>query len=166
MEKKAVIAIFLLFILALVVVVVYVVVNWSKAQVALYIDPQTISRPIGQDFTISINISDIADLYGWQLRLRWNATVLSAVNATEGSFLRKGGDTLFVSKINNTAGHIIIDCTLLGDQPGVSGKGQLATIQFQVKERGACSLDLYDSILLNSSEQTITHTVRDGQFST
>lgn len=164
MGKKAFIAIFLLFILAL--AVVYVVVNWPKAQVALYIDPQTISRPIGQDFTININVSDIADLYGWQLRLRWNATVLSAVNVTEGSFLKQSGSTFFTFRINNTAGYIVIDCTLLGNQPGVSGKGQLVTIQFQVKERGACSLDLYDSILLNSSEQTIAHTIRDGQFST
>jgi len=164
MEKKAFIAVLLLFILGL--VVVYVVVNWPKAQVMLYIDPQTISRPIDQDFTISINVSDITDLYGWQLRLRWNATVLSAVNVIEGSFLKQGGSTFFTFKTNNTAGYIVMDCTLLGDQPGVSGKGHLATIQFHVKEGGACSLDLYDSILLNSSEQTITHLVKDGQFST
>lgn len=84
----------------------------------------------------------------------------------ESGVLKQSGSTLFVSKIDNTAGYIIIDCTLLGDMPGVSGNGQLATIQFHVKETGNCNLDLYDSMLLNSSEQTITHTVRDGYFST
>ena len=164
MGKKIFIIIFLFVILILVVAVA--VVNWPKFQATLYVDPQTISQPVGQDFTIGINVSNIGDLFGWQLRLKWNATVLDAINITEGSFLKQGVETLFVSKTNNTAGYIIIDCTLLGELSGVSGSGQLATIKFHVKTGGACYLDLYDTILLSSSEQTITYTVRDGYFST
>ena len=163
MNKKAIIAVISLIAVVIIVFLAYMLLNKPAS---LYIDPQTISRPVGQDFTIGINVSNIGDLVGWQLRLRWNATVLDAINITEGSFLKQGGETLFVSKINNTAGYIVIDCTFLGELPGVSGSGQLATIKFHVKAEGACYLDLYDTILLNSSEQTITHSVRDGYFST
>jgi len=163
LSKKVFIIIFLLVILILVAIVV---VKWPKVQTTLYVDPQTISRSVGQDFTIGINVSNTGDLYGWQLRLKWNATVLDAINATEVSFLRKSGETVFVSKINNTAGYIVMVCALVGEVSGVSGSGQVATIKFHVKAEGACYLDLYDTILLSSSEQTMTHTVRDCYFST
>jgi hypothetical protein len=51
---------------------------------------------------------------------------------------------------------MIVDCTLLGNIPGVSGDGTLGTITFYVKKVGECPLDLHDVILLNSLEQPIS----------
>lgn len=97
--------------------------------------------------------------------MRWNSTLLDAVNVVEGSFLKQGGNTLFITPtINNTEGYMIVDCTLLGDIPGVSGNGTLATVEFHVKTEGECTLDLYDTTLVSSFEQPITHTVTDGHF--
>jgi len=169
MKKKIILIISLLAILTVAVTLVYMITKTPTSPTVLYVDPKTIGRTLGQDFIININISNVTDLYGWRFKLRWNATILDVVNVTEGAFLKNGGETYLVPpKINNTAGYIALDCTLLEDIPGIDGNGALATIQFHVKESGSCDLDLYDTLLLNSSlePQPIAHTVSDGHFST
>jgi len=145
----------------------YVVTMKPATSTALYVSPQTVQGTVGQNFTVDINVSNAADLYAWQLKLSWNATMLDAVNVTEGVFLNNGGNNTFFSPLlNNTAGYFLADCTLLGDTSGVSGQGVLVTIQFYVKASGACGLSLDNTVLINTSVQTITHTVTSGHFST
>lgn len=157
---------------AIVVVVVLVLIfaflfmNRSASITELFVDPKSNEGAIGQDFLVNISISQVTDLYGWQSKLKWNVAILEAKNATEGPFLRNSGSTLFVPTINDTAGLILIDCTLYEALTGVNGSGVLATVQFHVKQSGHCNLDLYDTLLSDSNEQTITHSVTGGSFST
>jgi hypothetical protein len=141
-------------------------INTSSSTATIYVDPQESIGTIAQNFTISICISDVADLYGWEFKLGWNATILDSVEVSEGSFLKSGGSTFFTYKTNNTLGYMIVDCTLLAQVPGVSGSGVLATIKFHVKSIGECILDLYDTILVNSVEQAIEHISIDGYYYT
>jgi hypothetical protein len=85
------------------------------------------------------------------------------VNVTEGSFLRSRGNTFFY-QANDTVGYIILDCTLLGNMSRLSGNGALVTIQFYVKGSRFCDLDLYDTVLIDSTEQMMIHTVVKSQF--
>jgi len=127
--------------------------------------PSSVTASTGQNFSINVTVSNVLDLFGWEFKLGWNATLLDAVNAVEGPFLKTGGDTFFSYKINATAGYIIADCTLLGSIPGVSGNGTLAKVTFYVKNAGECLLDLYNVTLLNSFEQLIPCQTTDGYFS-
>ncbi len=165
MKKRTVIMISLLAVLTLVVAFIIFYINTIRPTTELYTDPQTISGTVGQDFAIDLRISNVANLYGWQLKLRWNTTILNLVNATEGAFLKSRGGTFFDLATNETD-HVVLYCTLLGDLLGVNGSGVLATVWFQAKEKGRSELHFYDTVLVNSSEETITHTVRDGRFST
>jgi hypothetical protein len=131
---------------------------------ALFIDPQTIQAAKGQNFTIKVNISNVIDLYAWSFRLGWNTTILEVVKITEDNFLKKRGETFFISKTNTTVGYIQADCTLLGNLPGVNGSGALATIQFYVRNTGSCDLNLYEIMLINSAEQTINHKTAKSRF--
>ena len=63
-----------------------------------------------------------------------------------------------------TEGYFTADCTLLGNESTTIRNGVLATVQFHVKEGGQCTLGVYDAILADSQEQTITHTHVDGTF--
>ncbi|MDH5770868.1 MAG: dockerin type I domain-containing protein, partial [Candidatus Bathyarchaeota archaeon] len=128
------------------------------------VDPSISSAEVGKTFMIDIRISDVIDLYGWEFRLRWNSSLSDALSVTEGGFLKGGGSTFFVNDINNTLGSMLVDCTLVGNVPGVSGNGILATVEFSVKRQGGCVLDLYDTKLVNSLEEAITHTTVDGDF--
>jgi hypothetical protein len=126
------------------------------------VTPSTVTAKIGQSFMINITIADIVDLYGWEFKLKWNSSFLDAVYVVEGPFLRTSGDTFFTYKINNTAGYMLVDCTLLGNVLGVNGDGTLATVTFNVESSGECSLDLYDTMLVSSYETLISHQAIDG----
>ena len=136
--------------------------NFASSTTTLFLDPQTVTTSIGKYFTVNVEISAVVDLYGWEFKLSWNNTLLEALNVTEGNFLNKQGKSFFVSKISNIYGQMLVDCTLMGDVPGVSGDGLLATANFIVKDFGESLLDLYDTNLVNSLEQAITHTTTDG----
>jgi len=163
MNKKVLLFIALLAVLTITLAYV-IITRRSTSPTMLYVNPQIIQGTIGQEFTINISISNVPDLYGWSFKLRWNTTILEAVKVTESTFLRNGGDTFFVPRINNSAGYATVDCTLLGNIPGVSGNDILATIQFRVKEGGTSDLILYDTMLIDSTEQLIVHTVINGHF--
>jgi hypothetical protein len=147
------------------ILLAYLVFNtMMNKPTTLYIDPPTIKRAVGQDFIINVSISNVADLYGWEFKLSWNATILDIVNTTEGTFLRSRGSTFF-HQITNATGYLRLDCNLMDNVSGVSGNGVLATIQFRVRGSGECDLRLYETILLSSSEKSIEHTVKSGKFS-
>ena len=162
MNKKITIAVSLL--CTLIIVLTFVIMWNMSSPTALIIDPQTIQAAKGQNFTIKINVSNVVDLYGWRFKLGWNRTILEVVEITEDSFLRNRGETFFISKANNTAGYIQVDCTLLGNLPGVNGSGTLATIRFFVKNTGSCDLSPNDTMLINSAEQTINHKTAKSGF--
>jgi len=167
MMNKKIVAIAVSLIVIIATVVVYVIMNRpiSSATAVLRVDPSTASASIGQNFTINLSISNVVDLFGYQIKLRWNPMMLDAINAAEKPFLKSGGSTWFVPKINNTVGYALVDCTLLSNVAGVNGSGILATVQFHVKTSGSCDLALYDTALLNSTENLIPHAVTSGRFS-
>jgi len=128
----------------------------------VFVNPPTVSAIVGMNFTVDVNISNVVDLYGWEIKLGWNNTLLDALKSIEGDFLKNGGETFFYSKINNTEGYVLIDCTLLGKVSGVNSSGMLTTIEFHIEKDGECTLDLYDTKLIDSSEHIINHTATDG----
>lgn len=133
---------------------------------AVSVNPANSYAVIGQNITVNIDVSNVTDLYGWEFKLGWNNTILELLNVTEGPFLKSNGATFFTSKLNSTDPHIIVDCTRLVSLPEANGNGALATITFQVLQLGDCDLNLYDTTLVNSFEQTLDHTTSGGQFET
>ena len=161
MKKKIIVVLVLIVILA--TVLAYAVIN-MPVSAAVFVDPEKVDTSVGQTFIVNVSVSAVSDLYGWQLRLGWNSTILNMLTASEGTFLKKGGQTLFNSIINETAGYMVLDCTLIGSIRGVNGSGILATVQFQVKTDGQCDLNLHETDLIASTEQSITHAARSGHF--
>ena len=133
---------------------------------AVFVNPATSHALVGQNITVNIDVSNVTDLYGWEFKLGWNNTILNLLNVTEGTFLRNNGATFFTSKTNSTDPHIIVDCTRLVSLPEANGNGTLATITFQILQPGDCDLNLYDTTLVNSFEQTLDHTTSGGHFET
>jgi len=102
------------------------------------ISPPSVSEPYTV-FDVNITISDVTNLYAWQIVLWFQNDVLHAVNATEGPFLKQVGDTYFgfqpeniVNDYNETHGYIFVGCSGLWDPAlgGANGTGGLCTIKF------------------------------------
>jgi hypothetical protein len=165
MNKKLIVGISSAVIFVLIIVFIFLFYFKMENKATLYITPQNVKGAVGQLITVNISISNVGDLYGWQIRLEWNPQILDFSSVSEGDFLKKHGQTFFSQVVNET-GYLILDCTLVGDSPGVSGSGTLATVEFYVKEAGTSQLRLSETVLVNSSEDLIPHTTKNGQFTT
>jgi hypothetical protein len=119
---------------------------------------------VGQSFSVNIDISNVVDLYGWEFKLGWNSSLLGLVGVGEGPFLKSGGNTFFTYYLNTTGEHVVVDCTLEGAIPGISGNGTLATVTLNTTSAGECPLNLYDVSLISSAEQQIPSQAFGGNF--
>lgn len=134
--------------------------------VSISVMPHRNTARFNASFTIDIEISNATDLYSWQLNLTWRADVLAATNATEGPFLKSGGATAFNATIDNAAGAIFANSTLLGAGSGVNGTGIVANVTFLVKAfSDRTVLDLVYTKLLDSKKVQIIHISVGGVFS-
>jgi len=136
--------------------------------------PEEANIGVGYNFTINVTIANVTDLFSWQVALYYRNDILEATEATEGPFLKTGGDTLFVTSpsetggvwndYNATHGRIFLGCTILGDLPGVNGSGVLATIKFKATALGCCilKLDRKETIVIDSDQNSMLPEVRDG----
>jgi hypothetical protein len=168
MNRKALIIIVCL-VAILIVAVAYVILSSSSSTV-LFVEPKAFQETVGQSFAVNVSVSNVADLYGWQLELTWNSSLLNVTSVTEGPMLRSSGNsTIFQPAVNSTEGNLSAVCTRVlsfgSSIIGVSGDGTLMTVQFEVIGNGTCNLTLYNTQLLDSKIRDITHTVQDGQFS-
>lgn len=128
------------------------------------VTPPSVTASVGQDFSVDINISNVTDLYGWEFYLSWNSSLLDWVSVSEGPFLKSGGDTFFKYFLNTTDEHVVVDCTLEGQIPGVSGNGTLITVMLNATNVGECPLNLYNVDLRDSSDASIPCQAVGGNF--
>jgi len=129
---------------------------WQKLNTPtmLFVSPENVQAKVGQTFTVYINVSNVKDLYGWEAKLEWNASMLTLLNATEGPFLRSHGNTTFFYPISGD-GSVRLECCLQGVVSGVDGDGVLASLEFIVLQLGRSEIQLSDPKLLNSQEKEI-----------
>ncbi len=111
--------------------------NYGKDYLSLINDPVFISPPEknitrNQIFSIYINISTPSNVYAFDFTLRFNSSLLEAMNITEGDFLSKDGRSVFsVIRINSTLGEINFASTRIGTNLDVTGEGTLAKLTFK-----------------------------------
>lgn len=108
------------------------------------IEPQTSAWLPDTIFNITVVVTDVSELYGWQFNVTFNPAVLEALNFTEGPFLKQAGDTYELPvTINNTGGWVFAGRSLFPyPEHGASGSGILAYLTFKAKAEGASTLHL------------------------
>ena len=131
---------------------------------------------IGDKFLVHINVTDVTDLFTWQLNLTWNPAVLNFTKkVTYGDFLFRTDSPDKTSRIvpiaggDNVTGYGWVAETVLGDYDGVTGSGRLVSLEFQVVGYGATDLAIstvgdLPTTLLNSAGTPIAFTSFDGYF--
>ena len=136
----------------------------SAASTTLAVSPPDSYVTIGKTLNVTVNVADVVNLTSWQFTLYFSNSILNCTNAFEGPFLKtSGGSTYFNKQINNTAGSVLIYCSLLGNY-AASGSGVLTTISFNASSIGDTTLHLNQTKLGDEKipPQPIIHTTIDG----
>ena len=143
----------------------------APAATTVYVDPPEGTAPIGDTYTIDINIDAVEGLSSWEVKLTWDSTILYTDYSmiTEGDFLSQGGAYMTFFAVSLTPeppappSQAIIGCMLL-EPITTSGSGTLATVTFTVTSEGETPLDLFDTSLFDIDLNPIPHTAEDGHF--
>jgi len=130
----------------------------------VWIDPPASSVSPGEEFTVTVCISDATDLGGYEFSMGWNASVLTVTNVVDASFLGSTGRTLIPIPPDIEPGTLTFAVGSVGEQAGPDGSGPLAIITLEALGVGTSTLDLYDVTLFDTANppgQT-TPMVEDG----
>ena len=143
----------------------------------MYLDPSDVVGPppnIGDTFTLTLRISEVADFYAWTVNVTWDSAILEYVVAMEGDCLKSNpsGSTLFnLGAV--TSGKIGgMMCTMLGapntnyvDVP--PAPSDLANITFTVLDYTGPAgtwINIAYSKLKDKTNTEIPHTVEDAKL--
>ena len=129
----------------------------------------TVNLP-NNGFQVNVTVSQVTNLAAWDFKLYYRSSILNASSISEGPFLKQGGSSTsllilnFTDNYNATYGRIWAACTIIGQGPGISGSGTLATITFKAKAGGNAVLHLQDTMLddANIPPGHIPHSDVDG----
>jgi hypothetical protein len=136
----------------------------------LSINPSEITLLPGESFEISVDITDVADLYTWAFELHYApfGNLLAFRIVREGPFLGQDGmETDFSYSASTLDGVVKVGSTRLGQVSGASGSGTLATLEFVVVEGGGCDLTLMNTRLIKSisgKKEMIPHNIVNSLF--
>lgn len=128
----------------------------SPVQAAPVLGMSTAASATGIDLTV--NVRDIADLFGYQFTLNFDPNLFTFGGGIEGSFLSSAGPTWFdAGMLDSAAGSIsFVFGTLLGPEAGATGSGDLATFSFGIDRGGLAHFSFSDVLFLDSNGNDIS----------
>ena len=127
-----------------------------RAGTRFLFDTDATSFEVGDTFTLHLNTENVKSLAGWQADLVFNPDVLEGVEVIEGDFLMSETEETRFNEgtIQNSAGKIT-GINVLRLSGGVSGKGTLCSVSFNVIGPGECRLTLENFEAGASNTQSI-----------
>ena len=123
----------------------------TSSEPVVKIEPYTSYANVGERFAINITVDNIQNLYGIEITLAWNASILHVVSVD----LRLGAEShpdgvlheppsVFIAKNNVTQerGEYLLAATSVAPAPCFNGTGNIARITFDVVSHGDSKLNL------------------------
>jgi hypothetical protein len=132
----------------------------------ILVDPEQTALVVGATFTTKIHILNVEDLYGLDIRLQWNASLLNYVNHTVTIPVESYPDgilhepvAIFKNEVNHTLGSCWIAYTSLTPASAFDGSGVVVEIAFQTITYGSGELTISASELADYDGNPIPHSV-------
>lgn len=135
---------------------------WAAPTLSIVTTPNP--SQVGSVVDVDVRIADAADLYGYNFSLNFDASLFRAIGVSEGAFLGSAGATDFgYVGIDNAAGNVsYVYGFLFGPEPGATGSGSLARIQFEAIGIGRGAFSFSDLLFLDSASNELAVTVDAG----
>lgn len=103
----------------------------------------------GNRLDLDVQITSVNNVGSMAFDLTYNPSVLSYVQASEGTFFNQDGAPVSVLVDENPAGTLIVGVARLGDVGGVSGSGVALTLTFSGAGNGGSALGFANNSLLD-----------------
>lgn len=150
-----------LVIIILIMAVLLPRVNAAGAVVSL--NPSSTSVKVNDTFAISVMVSGVTDLFGYEFRISYANTYMTLLSITKGSFFPNVNMNVYKNQINNTGGYVWYAIALISPEAGKNGDGTLATLTFRAASPVSNSLLSFSILYLsNSTAQPIIYTSVGG----
>lgn len=174
MKKKTIMVLMTLFLMVastFATAAIQTVDNEPLAQ--LYVNPDYIVKSVGETFIISVEVADISEFYGFDIKFRWDTTILSYVDHTVTVPVETyPGGVLHASvlpitdTVDDAAGTYNLVISSLAPAPSFNGSGTIFEMTFEVLAEGSSALEIYDTDLANIRAEPIEHEITNGLFET
>lgn len=141
------------------------------------VDPYTTTAGVGEKFTINIIVNDVQNLFGLEVSLYWDASILQIIDVDIRLGVESNSDGVlhepiyFVSKNETTqqeGKYQLVGMSTGGETSSFSGSGNILRMTFNVIGAGSCKLDLETELAdkppLGGVASPIEHTTIDGFY--
>lgn len=119
---------------------------------------------VGMTTTVDIRVLGVTNLYGAEVHLTFDPTVVHVMNIITGTCPPPGNPEPYViSSISNTAGTIVFAVTQTASGPSCNGDGTLCTITFQARQQGISPVRFSSALLVDPYSRVIPSTTSDGE---
>src|SRR3989344_2911254 len=115
--------------------------------------PANVNVAPGSQFTVTVQVGSVTDLFGAAFDLMFNPTVLSFASAQKGIFLEQGAETSLLTAVN-PPGDLIVGYSRLavdGVPTGVNGSGNLMTLTVNALVAGTSGLTFQNMSLCDTT---------------
>jgi len=174
MKKKTIMALMTLFLMvtsAYAAIAIQTLDNGPLAQ--LYVNPDYIQRSVGETFTITVEVTDVIQLYGFGIGFSWDPAILGYVDhtATVPVETYPGGvlhapTIIIVNTVDDVAGTYELAASSMHPAPSFNGSGVIFEMTFEVLSEGSSALEIFESDLADSNAHVIVHEITNGLFET
>ena len=131
----------------------------SFGEAVISVNPATLESPmIGEQFTISIDITGGIGIAGYQMTVNFDSTALKYISSENGDYLPAGA--IFVPPLRMDAFVTIASLAIGGVTP--DGDGTLASVTFEVVSAKTSTIELTDVILPDANNTPMAYSTIDG----
>ncbi len=126
-------------------------------------DPAHLALEVGEEAWIALRIEDVRELYGAQVRVAFNPSLIEVVDATPGGGINiEPGDMPYpdyvaVNRADNARGEIVYAVTQIAPRPPISGNGVLARMRVRAKGSGSTVLVFTEHLLASLEAHEIAN---------
>jgi hypothetical protein len=140
------------------------------ADTVVQLTPATQTIAVTQTTTVTLQVQNVTDLYGYQVEIAFDPAVVEVVDkdsaetgvqAVLGSFLKP--DFVFRNEADNAAGTFTAAVSQLAPSSAVSGSGTLLTLTFRGKADGTGSIRITSLMLANIDGEVISTSQQNAQ---
>ena len=171
MKSRSAHKIFLITLLIAVLTLSFFAGSINAASTVLTVEQSTGNPQVGDTLTVYLKISDIQNLYAFDILLEWNNSVIRIVSATNNLDASNHSDGVLNSPVfiidenySQSAGHYSLVATSVNPASSFNGSGTIATLTFTVLNTGDNGLKINNTTELEDynpdESQSIPYTTQ------